>query len=70
MIHAEENDILHLNQHRFHKHHACRKQLTELVGDIAASLDQGDEIEACVLDFSKAFNKINQKKVLHKLASY
>ena len=50
------------------KNHGCEKQLIELVSDIAHNLDQGEEIEACVLDFSKAFDKVNHNKLLLKLA--
>ena len=46
------------------------EQLTELVCDIAASLDQGKKLEARGLDFSKALDKVNNKKLLYKLVSY
>ena len=44
--------------------------MTELVCDIAASLDQGKKLEARGLDFSKALDKVNNKKLLYKLVSY
>ena len=33
-------------------------------------MDHGDEIEACVLSFNKAFGKVNHKKLLYKLTLY
>ena len=39
-----------------------------MVSDIAHNLDKGEEIEACVLDFSKAFDKVNHNNLLLKLA--
>ena len=67
---AETNEIFHPNQHGFRRNHGCEKQLIELISDISANLDQGVETEACVLDFSKAFDKVNHRKLLYKLASY
>ena len=59
MTFAETHNDLHPKQHGYRKNHGCEKQLIELVSDIAHNLDQGEEIEACVLDFSKAFDKVN-----------
>ena len=70
MRHAEKSFIFHPNQHRFRRRHGCEKQLTEFFCDIAASQDQGEDIEACILDFSKTFDKVSHKKLLYKLASY
>ena len=67
---AETNDIFHSNQHGFRANHGCELQLTELITDITYNLDQGKETEVCVLDFSKAFDKVNHQKLLLKLARY
>ena len=67
---AENRKIFHPNQHGFRKHHGCEKQLIELTSDIANTLDDGEETVACVLDFSKAFDKVNHNKLLLKLAQY
>ena len=58
------------NQHGFRANHGCELQLTELITDITYNLDQGKETEVCVLDFSKAFDKVNHQKLLLKLARY
>ena len=54
----------------FRSNHGCKLQLIELVADDTNALDQGDKIEACVLDFSKAFDKVHHLKLLYKLANY
>ena len=46
------------------------KQLIELNTDVTNNLDDGQETEACVLDFSKAFEKVNHNKLLQQLAHY
>ena len=66
---AESNKLLFKNQHGFRKHRSCEKQLIEFVSDIANQLDQGLQTDACVLDFSKAFDKVNHQKLLSKLAT-
>ena len=33
-------------------------------------MDHDDEIEACLLNFNKAFGKVNHKRLLYKLTSY
>ena len=70
MTHAEENTSSNPNQHRFRRCHGGERQLTELICDIAASLNQVRGDEACVLDFSKASNKVNRKKLLYKFTWY
>jgi hypothetical protein len=66
---AETQDLFYKHQHGFHKNRSCEKQLIELVADISHNLDQGHETEACVLDFSKAFDKVNHQKLLTKLSN-
>ena len=66
---AEDNNIFYSNQHGFRANRGCELQLTELVTDITYNLDAGKETEVCVLDFSKAFDKVNHQKLLLKLAN-
>ena len=60
---------MHQHQHGFRANRGCELQLTELVTDITYNLDAGKETEVCVLDFSKAFDKVNHQKLLLKLAN-
>ena len=65
MTYAEHHNIFHSNQHGFRANHGCELQLIELVADVTNALDQGDEIKAGVLDFSKAFDRVNHQKLLY-----
>ena len=72
MSFAANSVLFHTKQHGFRRNHCCEKQLIELTADITNNLDNqnGQETQACVLDFSKAFDKVNHTKLLQKLAHY
>ena len=70
MNYAEDNSLLHPNQHGFRKSKSCEKQLIELISDLTTNMDDCVQMEACILDFSKAFDKVSHQKLLGKLASY
>ena len=57
MTFEETHNLFHPNLNGFRKNHGCEKQVIELVSYNAHNLDLGEEIEARVLDFSKAFDK-------------
>ena len=70
MTYAEDRSLLHPNQHGFRKNKSCEKQLIELIADLTTNMDEQIQMEACILDFSKAFDKVSHQKLLGKLASY
>ena len=37
---------------------------TELTSDISERIEHGDQTEACLLDFSKAFDKVNHQQLI------
>jgi len=48
-----------LTQHgTFRKHLSCETQLILTVDDLSRSLDNSEQVDAILLDFSKAFNKV------------
>ena len=63
----EGNNILFPQQHGFRSKLSCETQLVELVSDISKELDAEREVDACLLDFSKAFDKVNHAKFLSKM---
>lgn len=63
----ETNDKLSGQQHGFRSHRSCESQLTELTCDLSKEIDEGSEIDAVFLDFSKAFDKVDHTKLIHKL---
>ena len=67
MRHLEGNNLLYPRQHGFRAKLSCETQLTELISDISAELDKGREVDAILLDFSKAFDRVNHHKLVYKL---
>ena len=70
MKHADENSILSNNQHGFRQKRSTETQLLLTVNDIAKDLDQGNLVDAAVLDFTKAFDRVPHRRLIHKLQYY
>ena len=65
--HFEQNDILFDLQHGFRERRSCETQLIQLVEELARNTSQGRQTDLILLDFSKAFDRVNHMKLLHKL---
>ena len=65
--HFQVNNILFHLQHGFRSKRSCETQLIGLVEDLARNLIQGHQTDLILLDFSKAFDKVNHLKLLYKL---
>ena len=70
MSHLESNKILKDNQHGFRKGRSCETQLLELTDHLSANLDKGIQTDMIVLDFAKAFDKVNHSLLVYKLQHY
>ncbi len=70
MSHLESNNILHDRQHGFRQGRSCETQLIEFVQDLGKSMNDGHQIDAIVMDFSKAFNKVAHNRLAYKLSQY
>ena len=70
MNHLQSNDILSDAQHGFRKSRSCETQLITLINDLAKSLNDASQSDAALLDFSKAFDKVNHRKLCLKLEHY
>ena len=70
MSHLETNNILKENQHGFRKKRSCETQLLELTDSLLSSLDKGLRTDMVVLDFAKAFDKVNHSLLTYKLQQY
>ena len=70
MSHFEAHDILTDSQHGFRKHRSCDTQLITTVNNLAKGLDKSEQIDAILLDFSKAFDKVAHSRLLLKLENY
>ena len=70
MKHGEENNILYPLQHGFRKGRSSETQLIEFVDDISKNLQEGQQTDILILDFAKAFDKVNHSLLIHKLQHY
>ena len=69
--HFLDNEILCDNQHGFRAKHSCETQLITTIQGIASKLHTGrDQVDVILLDFSKAFDKVPHRGILHKLDHY
>ena len=65
----KHNIILHF-QHGFQSGLSCESQLIETVHDWMTAMDNKTQIDAILLDFAKAFDKVPHLCLLSKLTSY
>ena len=70
MDHYDNNSILIDEQHGFRPGRSCETQLLITSNDLAESLDKGEQVDAIVLDFSKAFDRVPHQRLLSKLYHY
>jgi len=55
-------------QHGFRSRHSCETQLLTTIDDFAEAVKK--QKPTCMLDFSKAFDKVLHQRLLHKLEFY
>ena len=70
MKHLDKHHILNDTQHGFRKKRSCETQLVLTVQDLAKGLDDNKQIDAVLLDFSKAFDKVSHRLLQQKLHHY
>jgi hypothetical protein len=68
--HLEENNILSENQHGFRKHRSCESQLAITLQDLSDGLNSGDQMDCILLDFSEAFAKVPNQRLLNTCSYY
>ena len=57
--HLNRNNVLYGLQHGFLEKRSCETQLIELVEELSRKLSNGHQVDLVLLDFSKAFDKVN-----------
>ena len=70
MRHLEANHILNPNQHGFRKGLSCETQLVELSHALLTNMHIGHQTDIIILDFAKAFDKVNHNKLIYKLKAH
>ena len=68
--HLNKHNILYELQHGFREKRSCETQLIQLVEDLGRQLSLGKQSDLILLDFSKAFDKVNHLKLLYKLSCF
>jgi len=64
---CDKNDWLYEDQHGFRPGYSCESQVITVCQDIADSLDNGDKIDAVIVDFLKAFGLVPRGRLLTKI---
>ncbi|KAI8492020.1 hypothetical protein Bbelb_303930 [Branchiostoma belcheri] len=70
MQHFESHNILNDNQHGFRRGRSCESQLLEFVEEVTSNLEEGSQTDVLIMDFAKAFDRVNHSLLLHKLKRY
>ena len=66
----ESNKLLYEHQSGFRRLHSCQTALTKIVDNWINALNNSEYVGTVFLDLTKAFDLVNQKLLLQKLAEY
>ena len=70
MEHLEKHKILSNLQHGFRSGHSCESQLITTMSDLYEAHNDKDQVDMVILDFSKAFDKVDHLGLISKLEHY
>ena len=68
--HLDTYNVLSPLQHGFRYQHSCESQLLLTTHDLIRTRDKNIQLDIAILDFSKAFDTVPHRKLLHKLSNY
>ena len=68
MNHLHTHTLLLKSQHGFTKGKSCLTNLLSFLEDVTKAIDEGKPLDVIYLDFSKAFDKVPHKRLLHKMS--
>ena len=70
MSHLENNNILRTEQHGFRKFRSCETQLINFTEELFDTIEKGNQADVIIMDFAKAFDRVNHSLLIHKLHHY
>ena len=70
MGHLDRHNVLVDHQHRFRARRSCETQLLSVMNDLSCALNNRQQVDMGVLDFSKAFEKVLHERLLQKIEHY
>ena len=70
MDHLDKNNILNKIQHGFRQKRSCETQLITTINDLSNCLNERGQTDAILLDFSKAFDKVDHLGLINKMKNY
>ena len=68
--HLDKHLVLTSLDHGFHSGYSCETQLSATAHDLLNFFDQNRQVDVVILDFSKVFDTVPHRKLLHKLDAY
>ena len=70
MNHADKNSILYPLQHGFRSKRSFETQLIEFIDEVTINMSSGKQTDVLIIAFSKAFDKVSHRLLVHKLDHY
>ena len=70
MKHLELHNVLTDCQHGLRAKRSTETQLIQTIHDISKSIDKKETVVMAILDFTKAFDKVHRKILIHILNYY
>ena len=67
MTHFDSSNLLSPFQHGFRSTHSCESQLVNFTQEIFDNLENGKHTYLIIMDFSKAFDKVDHNLLIYKL---
>jgi hypothetical protein len=64
----ENSDWLYEGQHGFRPGYSCESQIITVCQDISDSLDEAARLDAIIIDFAKAFDRVPHDRQIKKIA--